>query len=346
MSKRRGLGRGLGALIPNETLPAEAPPSSSVQAVPVAAIQPNPHQPRMVMDEDKLAELAASIREHGLIQPLIVTEAEGGGYYLIAGERRWRASQKAGLTEVPVVVKEATPQAMLELAIIENIQRADLNPLEEAFAYQQLMDEFGLTQEQVAQRVGKGRSTVANLVRLLGLPEAIQEGVSNGRLSGAHARALLPLPTSDMQIQGMELVTSLALNVRQTETLAKLLPLSLPETVMEAVLLGNISLGHAQALAPLPTPEMQSNVTSQIIARQLTLTETEALVKRIQAKKKPIAKIKTRLPAELVSLRDQFEHALGTRVSIEKSGKGGKIVLHYYSNEELQAIYDAIVGDE
>ncbi|MCA9995430.1 MAG: ParB/RepB/Spo0J family partition protein [Anaerolineales bacterium] len=346
MSKRRGLGRGLGALIPNETLQAESPAQSSVQTVPVASIQPNPHQPRMMMDEDKLAELAASIQEHGLIQPLIVTTADEGGYYLIAGERRWRASQKAGLTEVPVVVKEATPQAMLELAIIENIQRADLNPLEEAFAYQQLMDEFGLTQEQVAQRVGKGRSTVANLVRLLGLPEVIQEGVSNGRLSGAHARALLPLPTPEMQTQGMELVVSLSLNVRQTETLAKLLPLGLPETVMEAVLLGNISLGHAQALAVLPTPEMQSNVTSQIIARQLTVTETEALVKRLQARKKPVAKIKTRMPAELVSLRDQFEHALGTRVSIEKSGKGGKIVLHYYSNEELQAIYDAIIGEQ
>jgi ParB family chromosome partitioning protein len=314
--------------------------------VPVLAIQPNPHQPRMMMDEEKLAELAASIKEHGLIQPLIVTKAEGGGYYLIAGERRWRASQKAGLVEVPVVVKEATPQAMLELAIIENIQRADLNPLEEAYAYQQLMDEFGLTQELVAQRVGKGRSTVANLVRLLGLPKVIQEAVSNGRLSGAHARALLPLTTPELQLHGMELVIGLALNVRQTETLAKLLPLNLPEAVMEAVLLGNISLGHAQALALLPTPEMQSNVTSQIIARQLTIMETEALVKRLQAKKKPIAKIKTRLPAEMVSLRDQFEHALGTRVSIEKSGNGGKIVLHYYSNEELQAIYDAIIGDQ
>ncbi|MCA9963411.1 MAG: ParB/RepB/Spo0J family partition protein [Anaerolineales bacterium] len=346
MSKRRGLGRGLGALIPNENLQAEPSAQSSVQTVPVGSIQPNPHQPRMMMDEDKLTELADSIKEHGLIQPLIVTKAGEEGYYLIAGERRWRASQKAGLTQVPVVVKEATPQAMLELAIIENIQRADLNPLEEAFAYQQLMDEFGLTQEQVAQRVGKGRSTVANLVRLLGLPEAIQEGVSNGRLSGAHARALLPLPTPDMQTHGMELVIGLALNVRQTETLAKLLPLGLPETVMEAVLLGNISLGHAQALAVLPTPEMQSNVTSQIIARQLTVMETEALVKRLQAKKKPAAKIRTRMPAELVSLRDQFEHALGTRVSIEKSGKGGKIVLHYYSNEELQAIYDAIIGEQ
>ena len=217
MSKKRGLGRGLGALIPGD---AGDDAQTGLRQVPIASIQPNPHQPRSVMDEEKLAELAASIGEHGLIQPLIVTENEGR-YILIAGERRWRAAQLAGLRELPVVVKEATPQAMLELAIIENIQRADLNPLEEAYAYQQLMDEFGLTQENVSQRVGKGRSTVANLVRLINLPENIQQAVIDGRISGAHARALLPLPTPEMQTAAMNQVIKLTLSVRQTERLVK-----------------------------------------------------------------------------------------------------------------------------
>ncbi|MEM7115788.1 MAG: ParB/RepB/Spo0J family partition protein [Chloroflexota bacterium] len=345
MGKRRGLGRGLGALIPNEGENAVSD-ASGLRTVAVTEIQPNPHQPRMVMDEEKLAELAASIQEHGLIQPLIVTKAEKKGYYLIAGERRWRASQRAGLKEVPVVVKEATPQAMLELAIIENIQRADLNPLEEALAYQQLIDEFGLTQDKVAKRVGKGRSTVANLVRLLGLPENIQQAVTDGRLSGAHARALLPLGSEALQTQGMNLVISLSLNVRQTETLSKLLPLNLPQAVQEAILMGNLSLAHGEVLARLPSAEAKSNITNQVIARQLTVLETEALVKRYLTQTKVKPRVKTRLAAELVSLRDQFEQTLGTRVSVEKSAKGGRIVLHYYSDEELQAIYDAIIGED
>src|SRR5690606_36078779 len=169
-----------------------------ILTVSIEQIIPNPRQPRTVMDEAQLAELAASINSHGLIQPLIVTETVEG-YVLIAGERRWRASRLAGLTQVPVIVKETTPQDMLELALIENIQRADLNALEEAHAYRQLIDEFGLTQENVAERVGKARSTVANLLRLLTLPEGIQQAVIDGRVSGAHARALLPLPEPDMQ---------------------------------------------------------------------------------------------------------------------------------------------------
>ncbi|HFB52712.1 MAG TPA: ParB/RepB/Spo0J family partition protein, partial [Anaerolineae bacterium] len=168
VSKKQGLGKGLGALIPQtpKTPPA---PSGTPITVPVERIHPNPHQPRQVMDEEKLNELAESIREHGIIQPIVVTQV-GNRYQIIAGERRWRASQRAGLTEVPVFVKEITPQQMLELAIVENIQRADLNPLEEAQAYAQLMEEFGLTQEVVAQKVGKSRTAVANTLRLLKLP--------------------------------------------------------------------------------------------------------------------------------------------------------------------------------
>ncbi|MCA9930647.1 MAG: ParB/RepB/Spo0J family partition protein [Anaerolineales bacterium] len=286
MSKKRGLGRGLGALIPGD---AGDDAQTGLRQVPIASIQPNPHQPRSVMDEEKLAELAASIGEHGLIQPLIVTENEGR-YILIAGERRWRAAQLAGLRELPVVVKEATPQAMLELAIIENIQRADLNPLEEAYAYQQLMDEFGLTQENVSQRVGKGRSTVANLVRLINLPENIQQAMIDGRISGAHARALLPLPT----------------------------------------------------------PEMQTAAMNQVIKLTLSVRQTERLVKSLLAEKKPKPKPRKTLPAELAALETQFRDSLGTRVNIEKSsrGKGGKVIIHYYSDEELNSIYDAIVGED
>lgn len=284
MSKKRGLGRGLSALIPtSETGEFD----TGLQRLPLSRISPNPHQPRSVVDKEKLAELAASIKEHGLIQPLIVTQ-DGDAYTLIAGERRWRAAQLAGQKEVLVIVKEATPQAMLELALIENIQRADLNPLEEAFAYQQLMDEFGLTQEEVAQRVGKGRSTVANLVRLLTLPQNIQQAVIDGRISGAHARALLPLPT----------------------------------------------------------PERQTRAMHQIIRLNLSVRQTESLVKKLLAAKKPKPKAKKTLPAELAALQNQFEQSLGTPVNIQKGSKGGKVVIHFYSDEELQAIYDAIVGED
>ena len=284
MSKKTGLGKGLGAVFPTRELDEDKP---GLRIVPIQSIQPNPHQPRIVMDEEKLAELAASIKEHGLIQPLIVTQ-DGDSYILIAGERRWRASQLANKTELPVVVKEATPQAMLELAIIENIQRADLNPLEEAYAYQQLTDEFSLTHEQVAQRVGKGRSTITNLIRLLELPENIQQAVSDGRISGAHGRALLPLPTPDAQTSAMNQIISLSLSVRQTES----------------------------------------------------------LVKKLLTAKKPKPKIKKSIPAELAALQTEFEQSLGTHVNIKKGPKGGQVVIHFYSDEELQAIYDAIVGEE
>jgi ParB family chromosome partitioning protein len=240
------------------------------------------------MDEAQLEELAASIREHGLIQPLIVRRAEEGGYTLIAGERRWRAAQRVGLAEVPVVVKEATPQAMLEIALIENIQRADLNPLEEALAYHQLMDEFGLTQEAVADRVGKARSTVANAVRLLDLPDEVKQAVNRGEISGAHARTL----------------------------------------------------------AALPTPEMQTAVLRNILKYHWNVRQTEAVVQKMKAGNKPRPRRTQQLPPELAVLESQFRDSLGTRVSIHKGEKGGRIVIHYYSDEELQAIYEAIVKNE
>ena len=179
MSKR-GLGRGLGALISTSaTAPAEGVTTTAVDT-----IGPNPRQPRQILSPEPLAELAASIREHGLIQPLIVTRAPLGSdvsYTIIAGERRWRAAQLAGIREVPVIVREATPQDMLELALVENIQRADLNPLEEAAAYRALIDEFGLTQEQVSARVGKSRVAIANSVRLLNLSQPVKEALTPAR---------------------------------------------------------------------------------------------------------------------------------------------------------------------
>ena len=205
MKKRTGLGRGLGSLIPSDPALSD---STAVLQVPVENITPNPHQPRSIMDEEALRDLSASIKEHGLIQPLIVT-GSGPEFTLIAGERRWRAAQLAGLSSVPVIVKETTPQEMLELAIIENIQRADLNALEEALAYRELMDEFGLTQEEVSKRVGKGRSTVANFVRLLNLPAEAQQAVLDGTVSGAHAREILRLPTPEMQINATRRVVKL-----------------------------------------------------------------------------------------------------------------------------------------
>jgi ParB family transcriptional regulator, chromosome partitioning protein len=221
-ARKRGLGRGLGALIrntesyhPNDV---EAPaPVAGLQTLPVAAIQPNPRQPRMEFDPDALAELAASIRQHGILQPLIVTEDphQAGRYFLVAGERRWRAAQVAGLDTAPALVREASPSQLLEWALIENVQRADLNPLEEASAYQALMDEFGLTQDEVAERVGKSRPAVANLVRLL-----VQAAVTTGEISAGHARALLRLEEKPaVLVRTLELIQSKALSVRQTEAL-------------------------------------------------------------------------------------------------------------------------------
>ncbi len=229
--RRRGLGRGLGALIagssaaPPEqasTLVAQAE-AGGIRVLPVDAIQPNPHQPRSHFDPEALEELAASIAQHGIIQPLIVTRAQESteGYWLVAGERRWRAARRAGLQEVPVIVREATPQQLLEWALVENLQRADLNPLEEAAAYQALMQEFGLTQAQVAERVGRSRSAVANTVRLLALPPRVQEALTQGTIHAGHARALLALPTPQAMEAALEQVLARDLTVRQTEALVR-----------------------------------------------------------------------------------------------------------------------------
>ena len=285
MTKKRGLGKGLGALIPTA---ASAEIQRGAVEIPINQISPNPHQPRHAIDQEKLQELAGSIREHGLIQPLVVAQIETG-YQLIAGERRWRASKMAGLATVPVIVKETSPQQMLELAIVENIQRADLNPLEEAEAYAQLMSEFGLTQEAVADRVGKSRTAVANTVRLLNLPEKIKEHLAAGKISEGHARALLSLKQQADQLKALDRIGSQNLNVRQTEAMVR------------------------QLLTPDQSP--------------------------------PPGRVQ--ITPQDKAIQSRFESRLGTRVELRRTDdEAGKITIHFYSREELQAIFNAIVGEE
>lgn len=227
MPRRSGLGRGLDALIPG----GEAPSFGNVSSIPVDQISPNPRQPRNRFDPQELAELAESIREHGIIQPLIVSYDEGSGaYILIAGERRLIAARQAGLENVPVLVREASDQERLELALIENVQRADLAPLERAEAYRQLADDFHLTQEDIAARVGKSRETVANTLRLLKLSPAVQKSLTDSQITEGHARALLALPTAQAQNAALHTVVRHELNVRQTEELVRKLSGEKPPT--------------------------------------------------------------------------------------------------------------------
>jgi ParB family chromosome partitioning protein len=281
MGRRRGLGKGLEALIP-----VAEEPKGGVNQVPISTISPNPMQPRTTLDPEALEELAASIREHGVIQPLIVTQQGPEQYRIIAGERRWQAARMAGLATVPVIVKEATPQQFLELALVENIQRADLNPLEEAAAFRQLVEEFELTQEQVAERVGKSRVAVTNTMRLLRLPVEVQQALADGVIREGHARALLALSAPEAQVAALKTVVKKGLNVRQTEELVRrLLAEPPPKKVLDPV-----------------SPEIQA-------------------------------------------LEEEFRDTLGTKVNLYRNRKGkGRLVIHFYSEEELQAIYDVIIG--
>jgi ParB family chromosome partitioning protein len=293
LSKARGgLGRGLGALIPGaDELPQGA------QEVSVDVIAPNPLQPRQRMDPEALQELADSIKEHGVIQPLVVSQVEpdselaasGVRYQLIAGERRLEASKLAGLETVPVTVRGASPQQALELALVENVQRADLNPLEEAAAYQHLIDDFALTQEQVAARVGKNRVTVTNTLRLLSLPDQIKEVLMDGAISEGHARALLGLETVEMQLAAVKEVTRRGLSVRETEEMVRRL---------------NEAAHMAREAAETPVPSKDPHTAA---------------------------------------LEDDFRRALGTKVELTRSTRGGKVVIFFYSDEELEGIYTSIV---
>lgn len=311
MSQQYGLGRGLASLIPpkkntSEDSQAEpvrrfeyeeaeerpaakpaatqgegdpVPPDASVREVPIIAIVPNPEQPRLHFDEEKLAELSESIREHGILQPLVVTEA-GSHFELIAGERRFQAAKKAGLTTVPVVVRSVSDREKLELAIIENIQRHNLNPIEEAKAYQRLVHEFGMSQEEVAKKMGKSRPSIANTLRLLYLPVEIQRAVASGR----------------------------------------------------------ISEGHAKALLAIENPEKQRAVFELIIKEELTVRETENRVRSVAVK----SHVRTQKPKDqhVLEAVSRLSERLGTKVDIKPAGKGGRVIIEYYSEEELNGLLE------
>ena len=219
MASQKGLGKGLGALLGDFS--EEPLEKSAYQLLPIYKVEPNPDQPRQDFDEEELQALADSITVHGIIQPLTVREMPNGYYQIIAGERRWRAARMANLSDVPAVIIEADDKKAMELALIENLQRQDLNPLEEALGYQKLMNEYGLTQEEAAGRVGKSRPAVANALRLLGLCPEVQERVRKGELSAGHARAILQLKSEKKQQEAAQKIVALGLSVRQAELLCK-----------------------------------------------------------------------------------------------------------------------------
>jgi ParB family chromosome partitioning protein len=219
MASAKGLGKGLGALLGDFS--EETVEKSPYQQLPLYKVEPNPHQPRHDFDDVELQALADSITEHGILQPLTVRELASGYYQIIAGERRWRAARLAGLQEVPAVIIEADDKKAMELALIENLQRQDLNPVEEALGYQSLMKDYGLTQEDAARRVGKSRPAVANALRLLQLPEEVLEMLRSGKLTAGHARAVLSIGTEKKQREAAQKIAALGLSVRQAELLCK-----------------------------------------------------------------------------------------------------------------------------
>ena len=299
--RKHGLGRGLGALLGRS--PSQDEDESEEQAdlasddgiheVSIDEIEPNPHQPRTRFEPASLVELATSIREHGVIQPVIVAERpdQPQRFWLIAGERRWRAARQAGLSAVPAVVREASSQQLLELALVENLQRDDLSPLEEAAAFTTLIDQFSLTQAQVAYRVGKSRSAVANAVRLLGLPVEVKAALNDRMISAGHARALLSLDGEKDICRALDLIVARELNVRQAEDLVR--------------------------------------------------RWQEAPVEK-ESEEQP-----SHLQAQMRYWENRFRDRLSTKVNLDRKADGsGRLVIHFYSDEDLEAIYREIVGDE
>jgi ParB family chromosome partitioning protein len=284
---RKALGKGINALIPDFEMGVpeshENGPAKNTELL-IDEISPNRFQPRKYFDDDKLEELVTSIRDNGVLQPIVVQKVEAG-YELVVGERRWRASKKAGLKKIPAVIREVTDAQALELAIIENIHRQDLNPIEEADAYARLADEFALTQEMIAKRVGKSRTAVANTLRLLKLSRNIKEDLISGKISMGHARALLGLD-----------------NAGQMEALRK-----------------------------------------EIFKQDLTVRQTESRVSRLKqsVSKKPVSLV-SKKNIFIKDLEKEFERRLGTKVDIKPAKKGGKLVVTYYSDDDLDRIKDLI----
>jgi ParB family chromosome partitioning protein len=276
--KRKSLGRGLSALIPEGTILVD---ERGFFFCPIDSISPNPYQPRQDFSDAELTELANSIKEKGVIQPILVSRTKDG-FQLIAGERRWRAAQKAGLDTIPAWVRDASPSEALELALVENLQRKDLNSIEEASAYQELMQRFDLTQEALSAKIGKDRSTIANLLRLLRLPQTFQQDLIQNRLTTGHARVIVSIESPSVQRTLRDLIIKKALSVRQTESLAK---------------------------------KLQTQPKSQ----------------RIEA------------DHYLNSLAKDLQRSLGTKVTITKQGKKGRIIIEYYSDGELDRLIDRLL---
>jgi ParB family chromosome partitioning protein len=284
MTQKSGLGRGLGALIPGGE---NALAGNGVTLVLVDMVSPNPRQPRSMLNPEELEDLTASIRDHGVLQPLIVTPGDmDGRYVLIAGERRLEAARLAGLTSVPVLVRQASDQQRLELAIIENVQRSDLSALEQAEAYRQLAEDFDLSHEDIAARVGKSRVAVTNTLRLLKLPDVIKNALIEGRISEGHARALLALTTPEAQTAALRTVLKQELNVRQTEELVRKL-----------------------------------------------------------SGEKPSRKPKPATVPEMAELEERLRSSLGTKVILRSGRQGGTVTIHYYSDEELNALMVGLLNE-
>ena len=285
MTRKTGLGRGLEALIPTGESEIS---KNGINQISIDRISPNPRQPRTRFDANELDELAASIREHGVIHPLVVTHGENTGeYILIAGERRLLAAGKAGLESVPVIIRDASQQQLVELALVENVQRADLGPLEAAEAYRQLAEDFNLSHDEIAARVGKSRVAVTNTLRLLKLPPSVLQALADGLITEGHARVLLALATVQAQSAALQTIIRHGLNVRQAEELIRKL-----------------------------------------------------------SGQKPSRPAKPGLPPELMALEGRMRDYLGTKVSLTRSRKGGTLVIHYYSDEELTALVDRILGED
>ena len=296
MARRSGLGRGLGALIPTEVVSDR---SSSLAEIPVASVDPNPNQPRSHFDEELLASLAASVRELGVLQPILVRPAEGGRYQLIAGERRWRAAKRAGLPSIPALVKDVADRLSLEQALVENLHRQDLNPLEEAAAYQQLIEDFGLTHDEVASRVGRSRAAVSNTLRLFQLPPSIQRLVMEGTLSAGHARALLGTPDRAFQEGLARRAVAESLSVRAVE---------------EAVRARNELGGATGATGSAPDGGGAPDLSG-------------------------LAPHRPERPAAVHELEVLLSEYLDTRVRIEMTAKNGKVIVEFADLDDLERIY-------
>ena len=300
MARLSGLGKGLGALIPADAAAVVAGDQPRLEDVPVGSIVPNPNQPRVHFDEESLAELSASIREIGVLQPILVRQVGDGNFELIAGERRWRAARRAGLAVVPAIIRQTDDLGSVEKALVENLHRQDLTPLEEAAAYQQLIEDFSLTHEQVASRVGKSRSAVTNTLRLLSLPPSIQHLLADGRLSAGHAKALLGTPDRAFQEQLARRAVSEGWSVRLLEDAVK-------------------DRGGA---APEPAVEAGSDATSGRVTDGAGLTG------------------RTRLrPPGLLELEELLAEYLSTRVNVSMGAAKGKVVIEFADLEDLERIY-------